>query len=136
MSIDFGPIPFPQSPIQDYFERRRKVASEGSSPAIPRSPSIREDDDMPKRLSEALAKVAEKQQREKRQNEGAFADKSRTQISQNEYEPFRNARRPSATSTGYSGSGVYDYRVLSQLKRRSLTGSSESSQSSSEHSSG
>ena len=130
MSIDFGPIPFPQSPIQDYFERRRKIASEGSSPAIPRSPSISQDDDMPKRLSEALARVAEKQRKEKKEDQSVMEDKFKTQP-----DTLRNARRPSATSTGYSASSAYEDGIR-QLKRRSLTTSGDTTQPSSGHSSG
>ena len=116
MSCDFGPIPMPTSPIQEYFERRLKASrpsSENVTPAIPVSPqSPQVERGIEEQLTRALAKLAKEQVAS---NEAATRD-----IDSNDGTPLDSLppRRGSlAASTGYTASPT-----LGRLKRRSLVG--------------
>ena len=52
MSIDFGPIPFPESPIYDYFERRFSRSSSGTTASSPLAASAFDEKVMQARLLE------------------------------------------------------------------------------------
>ena len=124
MSVDFGPIPMPQSPIQDYFERKYKSSSANATPPTPHVHSPRSEHSIENQLAKALADLAKKQSADNttsiHQDDGSA---SRPETSGSAAAQRRDS---SATSTGYT-------KLISpgHLKRRSLSGSIISSQASS-----
>lgn len=116
MSVDFGPIPMPSSPMQDYFERKFKTASETSSPAIPVSPTGSEQS-IHQELEAALFKLAEKQRKD-----GSTSEEETVKTDKGMQEPRVSwgtqlqRRDSSATSTGTA------FAKAGHLKRRSTSG--------------
>ena len=101
----------PTSPIQEYFERKIKAASENSSPAIPVSPQIERR--IEEQLTKALNELAKKQ--------AASAQKASATTGSDGGMPLNalpQRRGSLAASTGYTAPSV-----SGSLKRRSLGGS-------------
>lgn len=116
MSVDFGPIPMPTSPIQEYFERKYKTASQSSSPAIPVSPQIERG--IEEQLTNALNELAKTQ--------AASAQQANTTSGSDDGTPLNalpQRRGSLAASTGYTAPST-----AGRLKRRSLVSSGSESQ--------
>ena len=109
----------PTSPIQEYFERKFKAASEGSSPAIPVSPKIERG--IQEQLTKALNELAKKQAASSRQANVTSGSDDGTTLS-----ALPQRRGSLAASTGYTAPSTSGH-----LKRRSLGGSNITSQVSS-----
>ena len=128
MSVDFGPIPMPTSPIQEYFERKySRVSSENVSPAIPKSPPP-VNCGIEEQLTKALNELARKQAAEAQKSDaspGSPRPDDGTPLN-----VLPQHRGSLAASTGYTA--LCSDR---NLKRRSLAGGSAGSQSSSRRSS-
>lgn len=108
MSCDFGPIPAPQSPIQDYFERMYRTSS-NISPAAPVTSPAGEHGSIAEQLSKALADLKKKQD-----------DESTSTSAEIGFDEER--RGSSATSTGYAAMQA----ITGLFQRRTLPGSDES----------
>jgi hypothetical protein len=119
MSVDFGPIPAPTSPVQEYWERRFKTPSSNVSPAIPLSPQVERG--IEEQLKKALNELA------KKQDAGANDAPASPGLEDSKTLDAVPLRKGSvASSTGYtapSSTGL--------LKRRSLIGSGAASEVSS-----
>lgn len=77
MSCDFGPIPFPTSPLQTYWEEHYFSTDSTANPSRSAPVTKSEKDNIAPRLIDALEKLAEEQQRE--QENGKVEDEEATQ---------------------------------------------------------
>lgn len=109
----------PTSPIQEYFERKFKAASENSSPAIPVSPHI--EHGIEEQLTKALNELAKKQAASTQQANATSNSDNGTPLN-----ALPQRRGSLAASTGYTAPSTSGH-----LKRRSLVGSNIASQTSS-----
>ena len=119
MSCDFGPIPAPTSPVQEYWERKFKTPSSNVSPAIPLSPQVGRG--IEEQLKKALNDLKKKQAASEKDADGSPGLEDSKTI-----DPVPQRKGSLASSTGYtapSSTGL--------LKRRSLAGGSAASQPSS-----
>lgn len=118
MACDFGAIPMPNSPMQDYFERRLKSSSDNATPLSPQSP--KSERSIEAELARALADVAKQQAAEK------LARANNTKVAPRDdcsFDASPERRGSSASSTGYTA-----FSSDGHLKRRSLACSTIGSQ--------
>lgn len=108
MSCDFGPIPAPQSPIQDYFERKYRTTSSNVSPPAPVTSPVNEHSSMAEQLAKALANLKKKQDDESSSPSQAAPD--------SDIHPSLTRRDSTATSTGYAAMQA----ITGLFKRRSM----------------
>jgi hypothetical protein len=106
----------PISPIQEYFERKFKAASENSSPAIPVSPQVERG--IEEQLTRALKELAKKQAASAQQANITSGSDDGTALN-----VLPQRRGSLAASTGYTAPST-----SGQLKRRSLGGGNIASQ--------
>lgn len=127
MSVDFGPIPLPQSPLQDYFERKYRATSENVSPAPSAVTSpLTESNSIQEQLTKALTELAKQQAAD-------VAVRSKDHVVDSEVRPSSQLqdgsmqrRGSSATSTGYTALSAFGL-----LKRRSMAASEQTTAASS-----
>lgn len=120
MSCDFGVIPLPYSPLQDYFDRRYGRISGNTSPTSPTiSSPLGEQSSVEEQFAKALAALAKKQDAEDAPLPTEVNEDSKSTRARIESETMDGAgpRRESlATSSGYAA-----MLANGLLKRRSVS---------------
>ncbi|KAK3047599.1 hypothetical protein LTR09_010983 [Extremus antarcticus] len=120
MSCDFGVIPLPYSPLQDYFDRRYGRISGNTSPISPTvSSPLGEQSSVEEQFAKALAALAKKQDAEDEPLSPELSEDSKSTSARTDNESMDGAglRRESlATSSGYAA-----MLANGLLKRRSVS---------------
>lgn len=120
MSCDFGPIPLPHSPLQDYFDRKyRRGSGDTSSPTSPIVSSPLSGPSIDEHFTKALADLAKKQAAEAPEDISSDHIDSKSADARTGVSDQDQRRGSLATASGYAAA-----LVLGRIKRRSVTASS------------